>query len=76
MADNDYQRELRIKTSDALAAGRDKPMRAFVGLDGARDVILHVVDKRKDFENYDRIKTITEYAKRIGDAAGKSANLE
>ncbi|HMC28593.1 MAG TPA: hypothetical protein VKM56_12455 [Verrucomicrobiae bacterium] len=49
---------------------------AFVGLDGFVDEIIHVVNKRDDAENYDRLPTIEALSERIAKAAGKSTNLE
>ncbi|MFT4691508.1 MAG: PfkB family carbohydrate kinase [Verrucomicrobiia bacterium] len=49
---------------------------AFVGLDGFVDDIIHVVDQRQDAEHFSRIPTITDFSKRIGDAAGRSTNIE
>lgn len=46
------------------------------GLDGFIDEIIHVVDERIDDDNYKRIETITDFAKRTGAASGLSANLE
>lgn len=51
-------------------------IRAFVGLDGFVDEIIHVVDKREDANNFVRIPTIGAYAERIAEAAGKSTNIE
>src|ERR1051325_2768349 len=51
-------------------------LHAFVGLDGFVDEIIHVVDKRDNAENYHRLPTITALADRIGNAAGKSTNIE
>lgn len=48
----------------------------FAGPDGFLDEIIHVVDRRYDAERFDPIRTITEYAKRLGEAAGKSTNVE
>jgi sugar/nucleoside kinase (ribokinase family) len=47
-----------------------------IGVDGFVDSIIHVVDRRQDFENYTRIETISDFGKRILNAAGLSANLE
>jgi sugar/nucleoside kinase (ribokinase family) len=49
---------------------------AFVGLDGFVDEILHVVDKRMDARNYERVPTIARLAERLAEAAGKSTNIE
>ncbi|NLK07974.1 MAG: carbohydrate kinase family protein [Firmicutes bacterium] len=48
----------------------------FVGLDGFVDEIIHVVDKRLDFEKYTRVETLAELGDRISRAAGLSANIE
>ena len=53
-----------------------KELKAFVGLDGFVDEIVHVVDKREDTNTFHRIPTIAAYADRIAEAAGKSTNIE
>ena len=55
---------------------RVSELRAFVGLDGFVDEIVHVVDKRHDATNYDRIGTISAFAERVAEAAGRSTNIE
>ena len=51
--------------------------KALVGIDGFVDVIVHPVDQRSGPGNqFKAIPTITDFAKRIGSAAGKSANIE
>ncbi|MDD3052134.1 MAG: PfkB family carbohydrate kinase [Candidatus Cloacimonetes bacterium] len=52
------------------------PFHLIVGFDGFIDEIIHVVDKRIDNENFQRIKTISDFAGRIANAAGLSANIE
>ena len=47
-----------------------------VGIDGFVDEIIHVVDKRTDFKNYTRIRTIADFGSRISNASGLSTNLE
>ena len=47
-----------------------------VGIDGFVDVIIHVVDKRLDFENFTRLNTMKEFGERIVKAAGFSTNIE
>jgi len=59
-----------------LNAGRATALRAFAGLDGFVDEIVHLVDKRHDASHYDRIGTIAEFAARVGAAAGRSTNIE
>ena len=51
-------------------------LKAFVGLDGFVDEIIHVVDKRQDAENYQRLNTISSLSERLAGAAGRSTNLE
>ncbi len=46
------------------------------GFDGFVDEIIHVVDKRKDPESYERIRDITAFSERIASVAGLSANIE
>ncbi len=69
---------MREQTASELVAatGRTTQMTAFVGLDGFVDEILHVVDKRESAEKYLRLATITEFAERLGAAAGRSTNVE
>lgn len=51
--------------------------KALVGIDGFVDVIVHPVDQRSGpGDQFKAIPTITDFAKRIGSAAGKSANIE
>ncbi|NLA57634.1 MAG: hypothetical protein GX855_01825 [Firmicutes bacterium] len=71
-------KELIQETLQALKTTETKPeeLRCFVGLDGFVDEIIHVVDKRMDFESYTRLETIAQLADRIGRAAGLSTNIE
>jgi hypothetical protein len=55
---------------------RASRMRAFVGLDGFVDEIVHAVDKRDDAETFQRLPTITRFSERIAAAAGRSTNVE
>jgi sugar/nucleoside kinase (ribokinase family) len=70
--------ELRELCAQRLlaAAERSAQLTAFVGLDGFVDEILHVVDKRMDAQNYERVPTIAVLADRISEASGKSTNIE
>ncbi|RMH28002.1 MAG: hypothetical protein D6692_06730 [Planctomycetota bacterium] len=73
--------EIALSAADALAAltpERLKAMKAVVGFDGFVDSIIHVVDKRHSMarDDFDRIRTIPEFAARCGAAANRSANLE
>lgn len=47
-----------------------------VGFDGFVDEIIHVVDKRKNPSEYQRIKDIKAFSERIAAVAGLSANIE
>jgi sugar/nucleoside kinase (ribokinase family) len=51
-------------------------LKAFVGLDGFVDEIIHAVDKRDDAEAFHRVPTIAKLGERIVAAAGKSTNIE
>ncbi|MCL2577960.1 MAG: hypothetical protein FWE27_07920 [Defluviitaleaceae bacterium] len=51
-------------------------LKMLIGLDGFVDEIVHPVDKRQDFNNFTRIKTIAEFGERISKAAGLSTNIE
>jgi sugar/nucleoside kinase (ribokinase family) len=47
-----------------------------VGFDGFVDEIIHLVDQRKNDEEYDRINDIKSFSERIAAVAGLSANIE
>ncbi len=51
-------------------------LQMLIGFDGFVDEIIHVVDKRLDSENFTRIDTIGDFAKRIEKASGLSTNIE
>jgi hypothetical protein len=53
-----------------------KLLKLLIGFDGFVDEIIHVVDKRIDNENFKRIETIEDLAKRIQKASGLSTNIE
>jgi sugar/nucleoside kinase (ribokinase family) len=55
---------------------RASHLRAFVGLDGFVDEIIHVVDKRDHAESFQRLPTILKLSERIAGASGKSTNVE
>lgn len=48
----------------------------FVGFDGFIDTLIQPVRTRKDPNTWSKIETVDEFAKRIQDASGKSANIE
>lgn len=60
----------------AAAAGQVPALRAFVGLDGFVDDILHVVDKRQNAEKWTRLSKMAQWGDRISVAAGRSTNIE
>jgi fructose-1-phosphate kinase PfkB-like protein len=53
-----------------------RQLKAFIGLDGFVDEILHVVDQRASVDQYRRLTKISQFAERIAAAAGRSTNLE
>lgn len=63
-----------------LETGREQLARlsAVVGFDGFIDSIIDVVDTRYDMTDggYTPIRTIEQFAARVGSAAGKSTNIE
>jgi len=69
---------LREQTAARLGAAQGTPARlkAFIGLDGFVDEILHVVDKRESAEKYARLPRMEQWAQRIAAAAGRSTNIE
>lgn len=69
---------IREDVAQQLTLGGDKAraLKAFVGLDGFVDEIIHVVDKRDNAERFHRVPTIAQFAERISAAAGKSTNIE
>ncbi len=58
------------------AADRVPRLRAFIGLDGFVDEILHVVDKRQNAEQWTRLTRMAQWGERIRAAAGRSTNIE
>ncbi|MGC8559243.1 MAG: PfkB family carbohydrate kinase [Phycisphaerae bacterium] len=70
------RQELAQRVGAKLKAAKPESIRGVVGFDGFVDEIIAVVDKRYSTINYDRIATITDFASRVAQAAGKSANLE
>jgi hypothetical protein len=70
--------ELRQRCANQLQAAADRVsrMKAFIGLDGFVDDIVHVVDKRESAENFTRMPMMAQWGERIRAAAGKSTNIE
>ncbi|MCL2287109.1 MAG: hypothetical protein FWC32_12200 [Firmicutes bacterium] len=61
---------------EKLRAKKGFDLNMIIGLDGFVDEIIHVVDKRQDFQNYTRLSTIADFGERVSKAAGLSANFE
>ena len=70
------QNKLRLQARDAIKIALATQCKAFVGIDGFIDEIIHLVDVRQDFENYTRLNKMTEFAAKISEAAGRSGNFE
>lgn len=71
-------RKLPQAVLDQLSGARNKLAKAktLVGLDGFIDTIIHVVSQRESATQYTRMATIGDFSKRVGAAAGLSANFE
>ena len=65
-----------LKLPEKLWAKKSFSLSMIIGIDGFVDEIIHVVDKRQDFQNYTRIKTIADFGARISNATGLSTNIE
>ncbi len=48
----------------------------FAGFDGFVDNVTHVIERRINADEYIRIKTLTEYGRKIMDASGLSTTIE
>jgi sugar/nucleoside kinase (ribokinase family) len=70
--------DLLSQTASALAkAGNElKTKRALLGFDGFVDEIVRIVDKRYSLSEHSLIPTISQFAARLSQAAGKSTNIE
>ncbi len=70
--------EMRARCATELQAGTGRvgSMKAFIGLDGFVDDIVHVVDKRENAEKFVRMPLMAQWGERISAAAGKSTNIE
>ncbi len=68
------EKTLALLTPEAIAKLATLPI--LVGLDGFVDTILHVVDQRQSATEYTRLAEIREFAGRVDQAAGFSANFE
>ncbi|MBI3849985.1 MAG: hypothetical protein HY298_06795 [Verrucomicrobia bacterium] len=70
--------DLREQCAHQLRAAspRARELKAFIGLDGFVDEIVHVVDKRDSAESFQRLPTIARLSQRLAAAAGQSTNIE
>ena len=57
----DPSTRLRIAEQIRKAADQAAPLKAFVGLDGFVDEIIHVVDQRSEVDHFQRIPTIEAF---------------
>ncbi len=69
---------LALETAALLESKKNTPkeLPATVGLDGFVDVILHVVKTRESAHSYERFTRMADWAERIHQADGLSANFE
>jgi hypothetical protein len=72
---NENQSALAAELRTALS-NTEKELKMFIGVDGFVDEILHVVDKRMDVKNYERITEMAVFHEKVGRAVGYSMNFE
>jgi len=73
---NADERQARIKLAETLDTVIPEKINALIGFDGFIDEIVHVVDKRINIENYERLTSMSEYGRRIERSTGLSTNVE
>jgi hypothetical protein len=66
----------RLNLAKILKTKNPSQFNMVLGFDGFVDEIIHVVDKRQDPKTFTRVKTISDFAKKIERAAGLSSNIE
>ena len=71
-------RRLPLQVLEQIQGARNRLVRSkvLVGFDGFVDTILHVVKTRESTTKYSRMEKMSEFAERIGGAAGLSTNME
>ena len=71
-------RRLPLQVLEQIQGARNRLVRSkvLVGFDGFVDTILHVVKTRESATKYSRMENMSEFAERIGGAAGLSTNME
>ena len=62
--------------ADKLQSGSPECKRVLLGFDGFVDEVVHVVGKRYDAENYERVEYLADYGNMIARSAGVSLNIE
>jgi sugar/nucleoside kinase (ribokinase family) len=69
---------LARQTAERLIGSRAQLLKynGLVGFDGFVDTIMEVVDQRQTATKYTPFKSVKDFAKRVNDASGKSANFE
>lgn len=73
------EKSYKLKVEELVSVLKNKKPadeKVVIGLDGFVDEILHVVDKRINANEYERLRTMKEYGERIVKAAGLSTNIE
>jgi len=66
-----------FRSAAAKLKGADHESKnVLVGFDGFIDEIIHVVEERQSADSYTRVETISDFAAKIGAAAGLSTNME
>lgn len=75
MTKNYQDKDFLHTLADKLENNQDV-QKALVGYDGFVDEIIHVVRKRMNENDFERIDTISEFGEKISKAAGLSANFE
>ena len=59
-----------------LRTASTSSIKTFIGFDGFVDEVVHVVKKRYDADNFDRVEYMADYGNMIASAAGVSLNVE
>lgn len=66
----------RTQLAQKLALTKPKELSTLIGFDGFRDTIIRLVRARTDSIHFEPFHLISEFAARLQEAAGKSANIE
>lgn len=70
------EHKLLQQIAGELVSKKPQEVKAIIGFDGFVDEVVHVVNKRYDVDNYERVKYLEDYGKKIVDSAGLSLNIE